>query len=59
MSALTLPPPINHDVSQTESQIQDANGSSDSADVKKTSEELLKGIIYPSREIRGESMTFL
>jgi hypothetical protein len=59
MSALTLPPPINHDGSQADSHGQDINGSYDSASVKKTSEELLKGIIYPSREIRGEPTTCL
>ena len=59
MSALTLPPPINHDASQAESQGQDVNGPAAPASVTKTSEELLKGIIYPSREIRGEPTTCL
>jgi hypothetical protein len=56
MSALTLPPPSNHDALQVEAQAQNVNGATDTTGSAKTSEELLKGIIYPSREIRGESM---
>lgn len=54
MTALALPPPRN----DAELAISVPSVPTEAGAQAKRSEELLKGIIYPSREIRGRSTEF-